>query len=179
MNNNKISQDTNDMGSFIENLKREDKSYGNLSRRLQIFYLVMMLIYSVMAVIHYIESDQLVDLLSGLCLPIAFLIFVIVFGKFQKEFRYVDYSVSTIRMLKNAVKRYKPFQFKNIWVFVAMLVVNFGLSLKMEDGDRFLNFQIIFWGAMIAAILIGLLVWRIKYKALYDNALALIQEIES
>ncbi|WP_461642575.1 hypothetical protein [Labilibaculum euxinus] len=178
MSNSKISKDTNNMGLFIDKLKKEDNSYGNLSRGMQIFYLVMMIIYSARTVVEYLETREVRDLVSGFCMPIAFLIFVIVFGKFHKEFKYVDYSLPTISMLKNVVKRYRPFQFKNIWVFVAMLIVNFGLSLKLADDDNFVEFQLIFWVAMIAAVLIGLLVWWIKYKVLYDNALALITELE-
>ena len=116
--------------------------------------------------------------MSGLCYVASFFIFAIFFGKFHKEYKYVDYSLPTLKMLKNAAYRYKPFQLKKIWILFAVLFMDGGLSMNTSLDFSVLNIQIYFLGSMLVAALIGLLLWYFKYKPLRDNALRLIAEIE-
>ena len=81
-------------------------------------------------------------------------------------------------MLKKAADRYKPFKLKTLWAFVAVLVMDVGLVLDIFNDIPLLISQSVFFGVMIIAVGIGLLVWRIKYKPLRDNVLLLIKEIE-
>ena len=130
-----------------------------------------------MAFIHYFDTKELIDLIAGFCLALAFLIFALVFGSYQKEYKSVDYSLPILLMLKQAAERYHPFRKKSILALLAILLIYANLSLRSQS--EFSTFsQIIFCLVVILAILIGLVIWYFKYKPLRDNALANIAEIE-
>ena len=178
MNLNKNNSEKINLDQLMGKLKKEDANYGNLSRGIQIFYWVLIPIYSILSVLHYKESGEIYDLLGGLCYVISFLIFAIFFGKYHKEYKYADYSLPTLKMLKNAAYRYQPFQLKTIWVFVAILFMDVGLCLNTSLDFSVIDVQIHFLGAILVAVMIGLMIWYFKYKPIRDNALAIIAEIE-
>jgi len=176
--NFKRKNDNINLDQLVGKLQKADNRYAKLSKGLQILYWVMIPLYSTLAIIDYTESNNIYDLMSGLCYVASFFIFAIFFGKYQKEYKYADYSLPTLKMLKNAAYRYKPFQLKKIWILFAVLFMDIGLSMNTSLGFAVLNIQIYFLGSMLVAALIGLLIWYVKYKPLRDNALRLVAEIE-
>jgi hypothetical protein len=176
--NFKRKNDIINLDQLVGKLQKEDNRYAKLSKGLQIVYWVMIPLYSTLAIIDYTESNNIYDLMSGLCYVTSLAIFAIFFGKFHKEYKYVDYALPTLKMLKNAAYRYKPFQLKKICLLIAIIIMDAGLCLNTSLSFSVLDVQIYFLGAMLVAVLIGLTIWYFKYKPLRDNALRLVAEIE-
>ncbi len=175
INNN---QEKFNLSQFVGKLKTEDIRYAKLSKGLQTVYWVLIPVYLLLAILTFIETKEIFQLVGYLCFIISFVIFALFFRKYYKEYNYVDYSLPTIKMLKKAVCRYKPFQLKAIWILIALLFMDTGLSIMMSVHFSVSVIQVYFIGAMSVAVLIGLIIWYIKYKPLYDNAKHLISEIE-
>ena len=176
--NFKRKNDNINLDQLVGKLQKEDARYARLSKGLQVIYWVMIPLYSTLAILDYIESNNVYDLMSGLCYVVTLAIFAIFFGKFHKEYKYVDYALPTLKMLKKAASRYKPFQLKKIWLIPAIIIMDAGLCFNTSLNFSVLDIQIYFLGSMLVATLIGLLIWYFKYKPLRDNALRLIAEIE-
>lgn len=176
MRNREINNDIN-ITEFTAKLKNADDKYANLSKRFQIIYGILVPIYMLMIVAHIIDGSPWEDIVGSACYMFAMLIFALMFRYYHKQYRYVDYSQPTLMMLKKAAYRYKPFQFKLVWLILAMVFVDVALVLNTSLGFDFMWIQIFFIGSMIIAITIGLLIWRVKYKPLRDAALSLILEI--
>ncbi|MDR0659597.1 MAG: hypothetical protein LBG19_02095 [Prevotellaceae bacterium] len=102
--------------------------------------------------------------------------FAFIFQKQQIDFKNVDYSLPTLEMLKKAKKRYTPFGNGGALVIVPIILADIGLSITLSAIDM-ITFQLLYFGVILFAMLMGLLVWKIKYKPLYDNICSLIKEI--
>ncbi|MDE5420585.1 hypothetical protein L3073_00010 [Ancylomarina sp. DW003] len=171
--NNHINLD-----QLVSKLQKEDNQYAKLCKGIQIIYWIFIPFYTIMAIRHYLDSGEMSDLIGGLLYVGGFLIIAIFFGNYHKAYKYVDYSLPTLKMLKNAAYRYKPFQLKSIWVLIAILLIDTGLIIQSKIDDSFGDEQIFFFGAIFTGLAIGLIIWYFKYKPLRDNALRLIDEIE-
>jgi hypothetical protein len=179
MNLNRTNNEKIDLNQLLGKLKKEDVKYSNLCKRLKIVYWIFIPLYTIMAFMHYLDTYKLIDLISGMCLVVAFLIFALVFGSYQKEYKNVDYSLPTLLMLKQAAKRYHPFRKKSILTLLAVFLIAANLKLRSHPFFNTIESQMIFISVFILAIFIGLVIWYFKYKPLRDNALTIIAEIEN
>jgi len=175
--NNEIKESI-DFIEFTNKLKNKDDSYANLSKLLQTIYWVLIPIYLILVIRHIFDKSPVVDILGSICFMFAMLIFALLFRQYYKEYKFVDYSQPTLVMLKKAAYRYKPFQLKTLWAILGVLLIDVGLSLNTSLGFEIIWIQILFLGAIAIAALIGLLIWKVRYKYLRDAALFLIREIE-
>ncbi|MCY1633808.1 hypothetical protein [Marinifilum sp. D737] len=178
MNLNKTKNEKVNLDQLLGKLKKEDRNYSNLCKRMKIVYWIFIPLYTIIAFIHYFDTKELTDLIAGLLLVAAFLIFALVFGSYQKEYKNVDYSLPTLLMLKQAAERYHPFRKKSILIFLAVFLMNASFNLRSQPLFNTVESQIVFFSIFILAIIIGLVIWYFKYKPLRDNALANIAEIE-
>jgi len=176
--NFKRTNDNINLDQLVGKLQKEDKTYGNLFKLLKSVYWVFIPIYILITIGLFIISEEMTDLFAGLCFIISFLIFALILGNYQKDFKNADYSLPTLKMLKNAANRYKPFHLKDLWAILAALFMNAGFSINSFAANYIMIIQFIFLGSMMIGLFIGLLIWFIKHKPLYDNALRLIDEIE-
>lgn len=175
--NNKISEDI-DMASFVDKIKKTDKGYAGISKLIQIIYWVLIPVYLLIIAEYIIMKNPFEEILGNIFCLIAFVIIILLFRQYYREYKYVDYSQSTLVMLKEVVYRYKPFQLKLLWVVLALIFLDAGFSLSLNIGLDFIWIQIIFWGVMILSMLVGLLIWYVRYKPIHDNALSLVREME-
>lgn len=174
--NNEITESEN-LTQIITRLKNEDDRYAALSKRMQIIYWILILIFMTLIILQIVQKDPVVDIISSTCYLFAMLLFALFFQYLYKEYKYVDYSQPTLIMLKKAAYRYKPFQLKALWTLLAILLMDAGLSLNTSLDFKFIYIQACFLGVIVIAIVIGLLYWRVRYKPLRDTALELIREI--
>ncbi len=163
---------------LVGKLKTEDASYATLSRGIQIVYWILIPFFIFMTIRHYNDSGDFKQIIGGACMVLSFLIFALFFGKYYKEYKYVDYSLPTLLMLKKAAYRYKPFQGRTIWIIVALALMDFGLFYNNQEEGLVLETQVMFIGAILFGLIVGLILWYFKYKPLRDDALRLIAEIE-
>jgi H+/gluconate symporter-like permease len=175
--NNQIKESI-DLSELTQRLKKEDKQYSNLSKRVQIIYWVLIPIYLAMVVLHFFEDARIDDIIGSTCFMLAMLIFALFFRYYYKKYKHVDYSQPTLTMLKKAAYRYQPFQLESLWLLLALVLIDVGLCLNHSLNFDVIQVQIYFIGTLIVAILIGFLVWYVRYKPIRDAALALIREIE-
>ena len=175
--NNPINR-TVSLEQLVGRLKREDSNYAQLSRIMQMMYWIFIPVFLIMAYRHFTDSGDYLLLIGDGCKILAILIFALFFGKYYREYKYVDYAVPTLTMLKNAAYRYKPFHGRMLWIVLAVGLLDAGLYTTGFGSSNFLLSQVLFIGSILLAILAGLLLWYIKYKPLRDDALRLIEDIE-
>ncbi|MGZ2371947.1 hypothetical protein ACXR6G_19420 [Ancylomarina sp. YFZ004] len=169
---------TDNLDQLVGKLQKEDKTYGNLFKLLKVVYWIYIPIYILLAIGIFLITKEINNLFAGLCFIISFIIFALIAGNYQKDFKNTDYSLPTLMMLKNAEKRYRPFQLKGLWVILAIIFMDAGFSINSFAKNHIMTIQIIFLGSMLVGLLIGTIIWFIKHKPLRDNALRLIAEIE-
>ena len=163
---------------LIGKLKDKDKSYSNLSKRMQIMYWILIPIYFILIIVHIIDGSGIKDIIGSFFFLLAMLNFAILFKYYHKEYNTVDYSLPTLIMLKKAVARYQPFQLKTIWALLGIVFIDIGLVLNSSLDFQVLWIQLIFLGTVLFSMGIGLIIWWINYKPLRDAALQLIKELE-
>jgi len=176
MEQNNETMDQN-LIEIIGRLKNEDDRYAALSKRMQIAYWILLPVFFILIIHQIVTKNPVVDIIGSICFLFAILIFALFFKRYYKEYKYVDYSLPTLEMLKKAAYRYKPLQLKTIWFFLAVVLIDAGLCLNTSLGFKLISVQVYFLGAIVLAAVIGLLFWRVRYKPLRDKALKLIQEI--
>jgi hypothetical protein len=175
---NNIKSDSNNLNELIPQLQKSDKNYANIAKRLKVVYWVLLPVYSLLLIDLLIDKSPFTEILGILSFVCAMLIFALLFRKYQEEYNTVDYALPTLEMLKKAANRYKPFRRETIWALLAALFMDAGLVLNhWGEGDTMV-IQLIFGGALLVALLAGLVWWYIRYKPLRDGALQLIREIE-
>ncbi len=178
MNSNKQNTSGSDISRLVDRLKTQDSNYATLSRGIQVFYWIFIPLNMVLGVRHYLDSGDVIHLISSVFMVLAFLIFALFFGRYYREYKNVDYSQPTLIMLKKAAYRYKPFQLRTAWVGVALVLMDIGLTINQEGIGMMIGIQYMFWGGIFLGLIAGLFIWYIKYKPLRDDALRLISEIE-
>ncbi len=179
MKKDKQNKGNNNLPRLISKLKNEDSTYANLSKIIQTVYWVFIPLFLLMTIREYTDSKSINDLISGSGFMLSFLIFAIFFRKYYKEYNFVDYSLPTIEMLKKAVSRYQPFQKKSLWLLLALVSMDVGLTCNnTNENDSIILNQSIYWGLMILAVICGLILWYVRYKPIRDEALQMIREIE-
>jgi hypothetical protein len=176
--NFKLKNDNINLDQLVGKLHKEDNRYAKLCRVLQIVYWIFIPFFTLMAIRHYMDSGDINDLIGGLLYVVGFLIIAIFFGNYHKEYKYVDYSLPTLKMLKDAAYRYQAVQLKSLWILLAVLFIYAGLIFESKLDDSFIKEQAFLLGGVLLGLFIGLIVWYFKYKPLRDNALRLIAEIE-
>ena len=172
-NNNNL-----DFEQLLGKLKKEDTNYSSLSKALLIIYLIMIPLYIVITALEYFETKDVFQIVGGACFVISFSVFAIFFRIYYKEYKYVDYSLPTIQMLKKAAYRYKPFQLRTLWILPALVLMDLGLYFTSSFDIIGIKAHLYFIVLMLLSICVGIVFWWVKYKPLRDNALALIKELE-
>lgn len=178
MNNKKQQTEKYNLNKLVDKLKTEDKTYARLIKAVQIMYWLLIPVLAVLTLRDYAESKDIYGLAGGLCFILAFLIFALFFKSYYKKYVNVDYSIPTVQMLKKAAWRYKPFQRRMLWIMLAILLVDAGLTFSQINYTSIWNIQLVYLGIVTFSLVIGLIIWHIKYKPLRNEALTLIKEIE-
>ncbi|WP_461629708.1 hypothetical protein [Labilibaculum euxinus] len=129
MNNSKISQDTNGMGSFIDKLKREDNNLQKIFKILKITYIVLLIIY--IPIFYFeIEKGGLFQVVKVVFIALGFSTFLFVFAYAQKKIKKISYAEPTLILLKKTEKRYRPFHLLDLASIPPILFLAIGLGLS-------------------------------------------------
>ena len=176
--NFKMNKNNINLNQLVGKLQKEDKTYSKLFKFLKIIYWIYIPIYILLAIGIFLITKEIDNLYAGFCFIISFIIFALIAANYQKDFKNTDYSLPTLKMLKNAAIRYKPFQLKGLWTILAVIFMDAGFSINSFAKNHVMIIQIIFLGSMLVGLVIGIIIWFIKHKPLRDNALRLIAEIE-
>lgn len=178
MKANNENFENNRLDLLIGKLQKEDSTYAAIIKAIQIMYWILIPAFTFMTVREYMDGKNLYELTGGICYVSAFLIIALFFRKYYKEYKYVDYSLPTVQMLKKAVWRYQVFQKKTLWVFVGFILMDIGATFDWMNEFPVWATQAIYLGGLSVGFIVGVIIWYIKYKPLRDDALRLIREIE-
>jgi len=175
---NPYKTDKINLVDFMEKIRLEDYRYANSSSRIHIGYWFFIAFYIVLIGKHIYDGNSLIEIFSSVCYLFSMVTFAFIFRYYSKEFKDVDYSLATLTVLKNVADRYNPFRSKMSLVFIAVLLVDLGLSVKETTIAEILWIQVMFAIIITIAIVVGLVIWYKRYKPLRDEALLLIRQIE-
>ncbi|MBE0650418.1 MAG: hypothetical protein IH595_06225 [Bacteroidales bacterium] len=164
---------------LVSKLKDEDIKYSKLSKSLLYIYVVLIGFYAIATLLLFIFERHSNQFYGAICYLVSFIIFAILFRQYYKEYKSVDYSLPTIQMLKQAAYRYKPFQWRLLWLLLVIGIIDAGFTLTVDFHFSFWTTQMFILGVFALAFVIGIIYWRVRYKPLRDNVLHLIKEIES
>jgi len=168
----------NSIDGLVGDLKKEDSNYASMCKRLQYMYWILVPLYVLIGFIHFFDSGEWSEGIGSLCFALAMLIFAFLFRKYSKEYKYVDYSLPTVHMLRAAANRHSLFRKETIWLLGALIFLDAGLIMNSPMDASIYEIQIIFVPVMLIAMLIGFFVWYFKYKHLRDRAKAFLADIE-
>jgi len=178
------------MDQLMGKLTKEDARNKRLTKFFLVLYLVMIPIYTILFVAPYFFVPEEVFLsserISGFCYVLSFIAFALIFRYQNKEYSSIDYSLPTVEMLQNVVKRYtlwRPY----LWtVLFPIVLTDIGISISsaknlnsVEATNSILIIQAILIPSFTFSFLIGVLIWRKRQKPLRDNALRLLEELNS
>jgi hypothetical protein len=76
---------------------------------------------------------------------LGFLSFALLFKNLHKEHKAVDYGVSTLEMLRNAVGRYALWQTEAYLTIIPVLLCALGFSFTEQEDSRLLVRQCASW----------------------------------
>ena len=172
--NSKKNEGVN-LSEFTRNLKSKDDKYANLCKSLQIVYWVLAPLYLVLMVVQIFENKPITDIVGNLFLALAMLMFALLFRYYAKDYKNVDYSQPTLIMLKKAAYRYLPYRLSALWALLGALLVYVSFYITSTMPYWVSKLLLVSLGL---GILIGMVIWWIRYKPLYDGARKLIREIE-
>ena len=173
-----------DLEQLMKGLKKEDTHYLSLTNSIKWVMWVLAPFYFLMFVLGMIIDKPEIDKFGFLFFSLGFLAFALLFKSLHQEYKSIDYGVSTIEMLRNAVNRYALWQTKTYLTIIPALLCAIGFSFAAQKGFPFEDqtMRILVGFGSILFILccsgfVGYLIWRKRQKPLRDKALELIREM--
>ena len=186
MKTNNLNQQVLELSGLIAGLKDEDTRNSKLTKRFQVIMLVFAPLYLTLFVVNIFSDLPWQQNLGMFFFAFSFLIFALIFRKFNREYSSVDYGIPTVEMLSEAVKRYQFWQRKTKFSILPVVLVDLGLCFSsynhlltfgVDPLTRILIIQAIYIPVMSISITIGYFIWRYRQKPIRDSAMALLKEI--
>jgi hypothetical protein len=181
-----IQQDNQeiDLGQLVMDLKREDTRYLAMTGSFRWIMLGFAILYFLQFIAGFIFDRPDIDRFGFLFFSLGFLLFALLFKSLHKEYKSVDYGVSTMEMLRKAACRYAFWQTKTYLTIIPMVFTAIGFSFTSQRGFPFenqsLRILVAFASIMLllsCSAIIGYLIWRKREKPLRDKALAILEEM--
>lgn len=173
-----------DLEQLVGGLRNEDSRYLRLTNSFKWFMLVLSPLYFLIFLIGIIADGLGIDKIGLLFFSLGFLSFSLLFKSLHKEYKAIDYGVSTLEMLRKAVGRYALWQTKTYLTIIPVLLCAIGFSFSGQKGFPFdsLSTRILAaFGSILIVLscsaLVGYFIWRKRQKPLRDKALAIIKEM--
>lgn len=173
-----------DLGQLVMDLKREDTRYLSLTGSFKWIMWVLAILYCLIFIAGIILDRPDIDRFGFLFFSFGFLSFALLFKSLHKEYKSVDYGVSTMEMLRKATDRYALWQTKTYLTIIPMIFSAIGFSFTSQRGFPFedQSMRVLVAFACILMLLccsaiIGYLIWRKRQKPLRDKALAILEEM--
>lgn len=167
-------------------LKKEDTEDTQRLGRLKYIAWAILILLSLVLGIDTIAVGWGTDSYSTLLIIFAYMILAYVLTVYHKDYKEIDYAISTIQMLQQAVRRYNPFNVKSALIVIAMLLIDASTavrfmeieSLQNLDWYAFFQWHIYILPVWIIAIGIGIWKWQTRTKPLRNGALSLLKELK-
>lgn len=177
------SQEFN-LEQLVSGLKSEDTRYLGLTNSGKWIMWVLSPLYFILFLIGSVVDSPGIDKIGFVFFSLGFLAFALLFRSLHREYKAVDYGVSTLEMLRNAVCRYALWQTKTYLTIIPVLLCALGFSFTGEKGFPFDSQAMRILAAfgtilfiLICSALVGYYIWRKRQKPLRDKALAILKEM--
>jgi len=189
MNNREENETRNpvDLDSLINELKKKDDRQKTTYRRFYIMLSVFVVFYLLLLVVNPDPELTFVQRISGLLYVMAFIIGAWLFRREHRMIVTVNYADPLLKVLKNAVERYRPFSKRILPFLLFLLLINLGIVIggpmdylpgHWTNMQRIWIFQVVYWGIMLISAMIGYLIWRVRYRPLWLALKQMIDELE-
>ena len=173
-----------DMEQLVKGLKREDTRYLALTNSAKWIMWVLAPLYFLIFLAGVIVDRPEIDKIGFLFFSLSFLSFALLFNSLSKEYKSVDYGVSTVEMLRKAAGRYALWQPKTYLTIIPMLFSALGFSFTAQRGFPFAGLEmriLVAFGSILLILccgaLVGYFIWRKHQKPLRDKALTILKEM--
>lgn len=173
-----------DMETLINSLKSEDSRNQKMTRNFKWFLTVMVVVYTLLLVVNPDRELEWHHRLTGFCYVAAFALFALLFRKYNREYRQVDYSVSSFELFKAAAERYKFRKRRLLSVLPSILLIDAGMTMSflfreesISRTETMLWTQLVYFSLMGLAVFAGYLIWRIREKPLREGALQMLKDL--
>lgn len=181
---NNSNGDKAELNRLVQRLQKEDTRNLLTLKRFQWIFIGLISFYSIVFILNPLAGFELRYRLTGICYVLAFVIFGLIFRKYYREFKSIDYSLPVSDMLQKAAERYS-FRNKNTWwVIPPLLLIDAGLTITLfhritgfTTWERIGLVQLLYIPIMIIAFLFGVRNWYKRQKPLRDAALELLDEL--
>ena len=174
-----------DLEQLVKGLKREDTRYLALTNSFKWIMWVLAPLYFLLFLIGVIADLPEIDKIGFLFFSMGFLSFALLFNSLYKEYKFIDYGVSTLEMLRKAVGRYALWQPKTYLTIIPMLFSALGFSFTAQRGFPFAGLEmriLVAFGSILlifcCGALVGYFIWRKHQKPLRDKALIILKDME-
>lgn len=185
MDNIKQNNQEPDLTQLVKGLQKEDSHYLALINTLSWFNWILSPLYLLIFLFDTNFGHPEIDEVGNLFISLGFMAFALLFRSLKKEYKSVDYGVSTMEMLRKAANRYSLWQAKTYLAIIPALLISAGLSFIEEKifsfDDQAKRILAAFGISLIILIfssLIGYFIWRKSQKPLRDKALEILKEFE-
>ena len=188
MNNKEIgTRNPIDLDSLVNELKKKDDRQKTTYRRFYIMLSVFVVFYLLLLVVNPDPELTFVQRISGLLYVMAFIIGAWLFRREHRMIVTVNYADPLLKVLKNAVERYRPFSKRGLPMLLFLLLINLGIVIggpmdylpgHWTNMQRIWIFQVVYWGIMLISAMIGYLIWRVRYRPLWLALKQMIDELE-
>ncbi len=173
-----------DLEQLVKGLKKEDTRYLSLTKSFKWIMGVLAPFYFMIFVLGMIIDHPEIDKVGFLFFSLGFLAFSLLFNSLHKEYKSVDYGVSTMEMLRKAADRYALWQTKTYLTIIPILLCAIGFSFSAQKGFPFEDLVmriLVGFGSILFFLccggFVGYLIWRKRQKPLRDKALELLREM--
>lgn len=173
-----------DLEQLVRGLKREDTRYLTLTNSFKWIMWVLAPLYFLLFLIGAIVDRLEIDKIGFLFFSLGFLSFALLLNSLDKEYKTIDYGVSTLEMLRKAVSRYALWQLSTYLTIIPMLLCALGFSFTAQRGFPFAGQEmrvLVAFGSILLILccgaLVGYFIWRKHQKPLRDKALAILKEM--
>jgi hypothetical protein len=171
-----------DLNQLLKGLKREDARYLALTNSVKWLMWVLAPLYFLIFLVGMIVDRPEIDKIGFLFFSLGFLSFAFLFKSLHKEYKSVDYGVSTMEMLRKAANRYALWQTKTYLTVIPVILCAIGFSFTAQRGFPFpgqaMRMLVAFGSILLilsCSAMIGYFVWRKRQKPLRDKALNILK----
>ncbi len=167
-----MKKDRLDIALLTAKIQSRDKDYAIFTSILKVVYVIIIISFLVSTLLlDFDEETKPIIIQNGIFLLALISISVYLF-KYNRKMRKADYSLPTLLMLKDFVKRYRIFPPIVWWVIIGAVLML--IAAYMESISRFYTMSI----AFIIGFIVGYVIYFVKDKPLVDAAKILIKELE-
>ncbi|MEI7829329.1 MAG: hypothetical protein WCI31_06150 [Prolixibacteraceae bacterium] len=173
-----------DLEQLVRGLKREDTRYLALTNSFKWIMWILAPLYFLIFLVGMIVDRPEIDKIGFLFFSLGFLSFALLFKRLHKEYKYIDYGVSTMEMLRKAVSRYALWQPTTYLTIIPMLLCALGFSFTGQRGFPFASQEmriLVAFGSIFLILccgaLVGYFIWRKRQKPLRDKALTILKDM--